>query len=780
MANNLGNGIFSLQEFYNRGVIKMAPDVLVYVGGSLTTQVIAPVSGKDNTLSFNDGISTVSIQNNVDPPGTSTATIEIVTPIYGENSKYWVEFPTKYEKGKPGGNFVRAPLFVQMMEVKIFFKGRFMVDGKPRYYPAFWGFITNVEENYSGGMYKIILSCADILHWWAYSSVNIHPIPESNIMAGGALTLTAFSTVFRRMNPFQILYTLTTNMGMHEFITVSWAGQKTPLGQIYPRELFKKVTAGIMAYWQQRFQNVGNLLKMYGINGKRVDRRGLQLRQPEIYVPKKNNSDTGVPYQDRSLYSLDRDFIEKFEIFADYEKMGTWENAEFMTKLQIATEIKTKCDFEFFQDVDGNFVFKPPFYNLNVKGIMPYTVLPTDIISYSLSADTEGLITVLTVNTPMYKNLRLTTSCLGVGFHMDIDLVKRFGIRHQEMTVEYVTNQKYAKTLALGQMTMINAKVTTGSVTIPGRPELRLGYPIYMEHRDSFHYIKSINHAFDYGGSFTTTLSLETERKKVWYEDKDKKWKVYIDKVYRYTGKDNEEQEEREKESLEQIRPKVGVRAEEEKEDKPQPIFAVTKVEKTRQNIWKQTESLQSMKQGKYFIDDRMNTGIHLRKNPKGGAKEMSITETSVPYTDEDGYYLIGAFPYGRALNAVCIVSDSSDLPYLKDVYLTTMARPLYQYESESMSTLFWKDKEGAVPGYLNLEDRGVPRILGELRDVKLEEIWDTNTDDKKKKSQKMKAPTKEVAKEITNFDPMEGSPKEPVNEKLSSSDPDWMVRYPQ
>ena len=60
-----------------------------------------------------------------------------------------------------------------------------------------------------------------------------------------------------------------------------------------------------------------------------------------------------------------------------------------------------------------------------------------------------------------------------------------------------------------------NAKAVIGSVTIPGRPEVRLGYPIYIEHRDSFHYIKSINHSFDFGGSFSTTLALETERRKI-------------------------------------------------------------------------------------------------------------------------------------------------------------------------------------------------------------------------------------------------------------------------
>jgi len=181
MSTTLGNGIFSLQEFYNRGVTKLAPDVLVYIGGSLTTQVLAPVSNNGNgNLTFDDGITSISIQNTSDPPGSSTANIEINTPIYGPNSKYWVLYPDPLNAGAP----IRAPLFVPMMEVKVYFKGRYLIKGTPQYYPAFWGLISTIEETYSGGMYKILLGCVDMLHWWAYSTINVHPVPESRIMSG--------------------------------------------------------------------------------------------------------------------------------------------------------------------------------------------------------------------------------------------------------------------------------------------------------------------------------------------------------------------------------------------------------------------------------------------------------------------------------------------------------------------------------------------------------------------------------------------------------------------
>jgi len=620
-----------------------------------------------------------------------------------------------------------------MMEIKIYFKGRFMVNREPKYYPAFWGFITNVEENYSGGVYKINLTCADILHWWAYSSLNVHPVPESNIAAGGGQTLTVFSTVFNRKNPYQIIYTLTTNMGMHEFVTPTWLAQKTPLSTIYPPNQFKEHAIGpngIMSYWQKRLGNMTNLLKMYGMDGKRVDYNGVQVIRPTNTVPDKSQKSQikqGTESKDNKELKIMPKFIKEFETFADYEDLGDFDNAEYMTKLQIATEVKNKIDFEFFQDVDGNWIFKPPFYNLNVRGIQPYTVLPTDVLSYSINTDTEGIITVLTVYTPMNKNLRTTTFAKGVGFHMDIDLSKRFGIRHQAITLEYVNDATLARSLALGQMNIMNAKVTTGSVTIPGRPEMRLGYPIYLEHRDSFHYVRSINHSFDYGGSFTTTLSLQSERRKVWYENEKKEWVPHIDKVYRLkTEKKPAETDKPDKVKSKPLTKQQKLKLKEEEAAKkrrtfgyhevPPPSIQVTnKVEYDQMKLYEGQRRIISMAQGKYELSPRNTAPL--------AQEEKIVTRTTAPYTDKQGYQVFGSFPYGRNLNPILIAPDingnviNTNLPVLKEVYLTTMARPLFDHESRSMNILLSDNWEGAVPSYLNTEG-GMPEILGMMADT--------------------------------------------------------------
>lgn len=678
------SGLFTLKEFYNRGVIKIAPDVLVYIGGALETAVIAPALGNNSNLSFNDGITTVSVQNNVDPPGTSSASIEITTPVYGERSRYWVYFPTGI-----GGTVTRAPLFVPMMEVKIFFKGRFLKqDGQPWYYPAFWGFIHAVEENYNGGVYKINLQCADVLHWWSYSKINVHPIPESNIAAGGGQSITAYTTIFQRANPYKILHRLNTLMGMHEFVTPVWAGQKTPLDSQYPRPDWRKNTTAIMDYWREKFKHSGSLLKMYGLNGKRVNAEGKQTTQPNQYGPDvSGNSQVmkAIQSQDNFDYSLDLGFIEKFETFANYEEWGNFDQPTYMTKLEMATNIKTITDFEFFQDVDGCFVFKPPFFNLNVKGIQPYTILPSDIISFSSSTETENIVTVFSLSTYLDPHIRTTPFGMGKGFHMDLDLCKKYGIRHQELTIQYVKDAKLAGTLAVAMMNVQNAKAVVGSVTIPGRPEIRLGYPIYIEHRDSFHYVKSINHSFDFGGSFSTTLSLETERRKVLDLDDGT---VMKDIVYRLSGP----------------APKPQNTKGDKKETVP-PIYPNNTLEEVKRQDINYTEGrIFSINQGRYDLSKRKTL------------KEVSVTQTTVPFTDVDGYKVIGAFPYGRNLNAIAVVTDKEELPVLKDVYLATMARPLYKSESKNMDIIDVANNPGtSFDGSIPVSFKKPKQILGEF-----------------------------------------------------------------
>jgi hypothetical protein len=670
MASSKYSGIFDFSDFRNRSIIKLAPDALVYIAGSVETQVIAPVSSNNGTTNFTDGITSISVQNVSDPPGSSNASIEVTTPVYGENSQYWKTLPIG------NGNIVRVPVFVPMMEVKIFFKGRYLLKDVPQYYPAFWGFITSVDESYSGGVHKISLRCADILHWWSYSTITTHPIPESNIAAGGSQTVTPYATIFERANPFTVIRRLFDNMGMNEFVTTTWATQMTPLKTIYdPSQLKNVVAPRIMEYWKSRFGSLGGLLKMFGIRGDQYEvvtgsdgSKITKVVEKPVQDVDPNVSDSnelqGTLKQNRSNYTLDDGFLNRFTVFFDFENMGTFDQAEKMTKLEIAINVKNRCDYEFFQDCNGNFIFKPPFYNMDVRGNTAYEIEPYDIINCSFGVETEGICTVLQVYGSMHEQLQNTSFDRPTGYHMDIELAQKFGVRWQEASFQYLAGAKASnlmRQVAVGHMNLINAKTVTGSVTIPGRPEIRMGYPIYIRYRDSFHYVKNITHAFDYGGSFTTTLSLETERKKVFNEQ----GALLKDRVYVYSGK---------------IFPS-------DKEPDPPVVGKPTAQQLQLQGVQSGENKSASLAQGRYIIAERI----------QGSLNQYAITNNSVPFTDEDGYRVVGGFPFGRGLDPNDSTSSDPKFYNKETKQVMNMLSGSLE-ESALMKLMAFPDKETLLP----------------------------------------------------------------------------------
>ena len=621
------SGLFTLQEFKNRGIIKLAPDVLVYISGALGDRIIAPVAG-EQSFDFSDGITSVNISNTIENPGQSTASIQITTPIYGERSNYWI---TIYDPDMKKTR--RIPYFIPMMEVRIYMKGRFLSGGTPKYYPVFWGLINSVEENFSGGLYTMSVNCVDMLHWWQWSTVNIHPVPETNVSTGGNLDLTVWGTIFKTGNPYVIMHRLFEIGGEYLFTPPTWLGQRTPLSQSYPSETIQTVSRRIMDYWGKRLKNLGSVLKMYGVMGREItvvpgkgNRHQLIELSPlsnKILASTASKAQAAGQDMGTKIWGYDANFLSNmylsnFTVFAELDKMGSFEQSEYMTKLEIATQVKERCEFEFFQDVNGCFIFKPPFYNMNVKYTMPYVIKPKDIISNSYQIDSEGIITTLQVRLPLSYATRDAKFPGSFGYHIDIDLAGKYGVRHKMMDANWIATPQAANQLAVGYMALNNAKCMTGTLTIPGRPELRMGYPIYVEHRDSFHYVKGINHTFDYGGSFTTILSLEAERMKQYKEDGS----VYRDTIWLYTG------------------PSGDTSSTPVSWSKLPDDLAATK-----------TFGLQ---QGRYDLVSRQKA-LSLRSSDTNLSSQKAesmkaVTNFSVPFTDEEGYRVIGGFQYGRGL----------------------------------------------------------------------------------------------------------------------------------
>lgn len=711
-GNNWDSGLFTISDFKNRGVTKLAPDALVFISGNMGTSVLTPVSGKTQNVNFQDGITTINVQNNIDPPGSSTASIEIVTPIYNEQSNYWIKI-----KGDDGRTY-STPCFVPMMEVKVWFKGRFMVGGAPQYYPAFWGFIISVDESYSGGLYRITLNCADMLHWWTYVNVAYKPNPASNIFFKGKQGLTAFPSRYKRSNAFEIIYSLVNEMGYENFTPPDWLAKKTSLGVIFPNSLVENVFGGILQYWNKRFQGQGNLLRMYGAQGNLI----IDPKNKETVLPE-NPQHQEYPGIDKTKggsyslvkegYSIDDKSLKGFEVFMQFDKMGNLDTAEYLSKLEIATQIKSMVEYEFFQDVNGNFIFKPPFYNLNTKNLMPYRIKAQDILSYSSTINSDEIVTSLEVQSSIHQAIRDPSFVNNVGYHIDMDMVKRFGERFRRITVWWLSNSGVTRSAAVGHMSLLNAKAFTGNVTIPGRPELRMGYPVFIEHKDMFYYVRSINHTFDYGGSFTTTLSLEGARNRVYDE---KTFQIQKDKIYKLTDaqlisalESNKKQQTKVAEAQTSQKTTISSSADQQRAiiSNNQINVIQTDPEKKLEEVLRNSGYISSSIPGRYTITNRTLP------------EQVMLQSDTIPFTDDEGYKVVGGFRYGRGIvmksgtvldgatiNAA-LYSSSERIQGQRQADVVTNMRTQADIESNYMADYFKIENtlgvESSIPSYLEL-----------------------------------------------------------------------------
>jgi hypothetical protein len=710
---NNDTGLFNSLDFKGRGVIKLAPDAYVYINRNLMATINDPIKNTTRTVNFQENLTSISVQNNVDPPGSSSASIEFSTPIYNETS-FWVPF---YFDGKTQMSL--RPYFSAMMEVHIFFKGRFLVGSAPHYYLAFWGFVVNVEESFSNGAYKIQLQCADMLHWWQYIQIAFRPSVEEDVFVQGNAGITALGTRFNRHNPFEIMYSLCQAMGFENFVTPSFVGKQT--SDPHTKSVDKRwlsVYYEAAQYWNSVFSgDFGtNNLKMYGTAGQLLS--PADFKYP-VGATGTNPSEEGTKDNVNAAFSVDKT-LQKYEVFFQFDSIGKGlSEAEYKTKLEVATELKNRIEYEFFQDVNGNFIFKPPFYNLNVKTIYPYNIRPQDIINFSATENSDEIVTAMECQVSPQQNINDAEWINRVGYHIDLDLVKKYGFRYKRLDPWWLSETHVARSYAVSEMALMNAKAHTGSVTIPGRPELRLGYPIYMVHNDRFYYVKSINHSFEFGGSFTTTLSLEAER--IRYYD-PKTYQVLPNIIYKYKEPSNTDTIQAQADLIK---------------------LAIEEASLNDQNARKDQatnsakNALKAIEQGKTVTPAKgeVNVNRYLTGNPvkdkqillratgavsssQPGLYELtvdpsilSLTEVEVPLSDDEGYRVVGGFRYGRGIvlkpGQAVEVDESNDLspsPQNLDRVPTNVAgmTPESDKEGQEMSNYFAKSSQSGTEGIVN------------------------------------------------------------------------------
>lgn len=488
-----------------RPTVVHSPDALVYINGEVDVLGCPKCRRK---LDWNKYITSIQVDLNIDSaPGT--ASINVSVPRHSVDEFYF------------DGN----PLITPMMEVEIFAKGYYLVEGLPQYYPIFWGIVTEVSDSYSGGEHSFSINCADILKWWELCKMNINP---AFTQGSGQMGRSIFGNVLFGTNPYDLIWTLAQQafgdvvVGTGSLVSLYKEGQQ--------KQTFNAALGDIMLYWQQRFSKIRSNLLLYGTQGNAVRGDVLYQTYQRQGGAKKFSNSKAVPYASQAVrqanggnegsqmvFDPTDPGVTAFRTqFSQAGQVNFWQS-EYQTKLEIANACKEAIGFEFYMDVTGDIVFKPPFYNLDILSNKPLSwIQDIDIIDWDFSESEAEVVTQLQIQGSFGGNVdygfgeEATPGTSVTDYH----LLRKYGWRTHQFNSEFMGSPLLMFYTGLDMIDRLNARRWRGTVNVPLRPELRLGFPIYIAPKDQIWYIQGISHNIQFGGRAQTTLSLTAKRGK--------------------------------------------------------------------------------------------------------------------------------------------------------------------------------------------------------------------------------------------------------------------------
>jgi len=422
------------------------------------------------------------------------------------------------------------------------------------YYHVFHGVITQVSHSYSGGVQTVSIQCASMLHFWEYQRVSTNASLFGARPHNSKLKMSLVGHNFTGMHPYEIIYK------MHHDVAGSAAGVEWALSHKTNQDARSPVTGESLfslnlRYWERRFQTRDIKLRMHGATGELFNSaqaawlsqtKSSQLtRLMRERFDKSGQADTGSILQqalslgmfnNRKLEALqwlrrsqpggtnaktpqfEMNMVEMQAFVANIGNFGQVQlfEATYESKLDIIQRVCEVTGFEFYQDVDGDFVFKPPMYNMDTSSSRVYRIEDIDIISINFD-EKEPQVTYMTVKGSQIKNLAghgMENEWGVKGQYIDYRLVAQFGWRPGDYETAYFNDPKSMFFAAVNRMDVMNVPTTSASLTIPLRPEIRPGYPVYIAYLDCFYYNNSFAHSFSVGGQCTTTIQLVGKRSK--------------------------------------------------------------------------------------------------------------------------------------------------------------------------------------------------------------------------------------------------------------------------
>ena len=151
----------------------------------------------------------------------------------------------------------------------------------------------------------------------------------------------------------------------------------------------------------------------------------------------------------------------------------------------------------------------------------PFVVYLSEMLTEQETEDQSAIRrtrTTITGNIMPWQGNNYPAPAKPVAEYIDVTKLAKFGLREEPMQqVPWLTmGDKYTLFAhAAAETARTNRGYRTYSFTIPMRPELKLGFPVFIPHKDMYAYIKSVAINYQVGGSATMSIVCDTVRPRV-------------------------------------------------------------------------------------------------------------------------------------------------------------------------------------------------------------------------------------------------------------------------
>lgn len=485
-------------------IIKMVPDAVVYI---------------DNLpYVFNDYIGSGKVVVNINDFVTA-ASGAASTDTWIPQCSITLSIPNdlKYLLQAPGGQRILKT----MSDVKVFTKGYYLTDkGESVYLRTFWGILSSVTYADNHKTLEVSLTCSGIMK--LFDLMQYNGSPSAMTATSTTSEVVGWGDKTHGLNAFEIIleaFMAPLVSDIFDTTTVVESNERPP------EDMFQRM---YVTKWSAHLRNLQKAVRLFGLTKQSVNEVDAFIRKDPSY------RDASLTNAGRSgAWVMTKDEIQRLSVaddalirdYAPNYRIGTVTLLQSAVTSRLA-RIQAMVDlmgWEGYQDLDGSIIIKPPLYNLDctnttLTGANPFVINLPEVCDTESDVEDEAQVRLtrmsvkgLLISNPMLEG---NVDVVPTAMWMDPALVRQFGLRQEPpKTIPFISNNDYALFgYAVAELNKINRHRHTYTVTIPMRPELRLGFPIYVAHLDIYAYLENITWNYQRGGRPTMTLSCTNVR----------------------------------------------------------------------------------------------------------------------------------------------------------------------------------------------------------------------------------------------------------------------------